>query len=127
MQFKLEVYINAFCVFQKEIEKQKKKLEAQQKKQEEAEAKKAFKEKLKMLKETPFVNVEAGADDGLNDEQVEERELRGMTNKVDNSISKSYLKIFTTNIFTLFNLLNIFLACLIIIFNGQIKNMLLRA
>lgn len=106
------------------IEKQKKKLEAQQKKQEEAEAKKAFKEKLKMLKETPFVNVEAGADDGLNDEQVEERELRGMTNKVDNSISKSYLKIFTTNIFTLFNLLNIFLACLIIIFNGQIKNML---
>ncbi len=77
-----------------------------------------------MLKETPFVNVEAGADDGLNDEQVEERELRGMTNKVDNSISKSYLKIFTTNIFTLFNLLNIFLACLIIIFNGQIKNML---
>ena len=106
------------------IEKQKKKLEAQQKKQEEAEAKKAFKEKLKMLKETPFVNVEAGADDGLNDEQVEERELRGMTNKVDNSISKSYLKIFTTNIFTLFNLLNIFLACLIIILNGQIKNML---
>ena len=106
------------------IEKQKKKLEAQQKKQEEAEAKKAFKEKIKMLKETPFVNVEAGADDGLNDEQVEERELRGMTNKVDNSISKSYLKIFTTNIFTLFNLLNIFLACLIIIFNGQIKNML---
>lgn len=106
------------------IEKQKKKLEAQQKKQEEAEAKKAFKEKIKILKETPFVNVEAGADDGLNDEQVEERELRGMTNKVDNSISKSYLKIFTTNIFTLFNLLNIFLACLIIIFNGQIKNML---
>ena len=106
------------------IEKQKKKLEAQQKKQEEAEAKKAFKEKIKMLKETPFVNVEAGADDGLNDEQVEERERRGMTNKVDNSISKSYLKIFTTNIFTLFNLLNIFLACLIIIFNGQIKNML---
>ncbi len=106
------------------IEKQKKKLEAQQKKQEQAEAKKAFKEKIKILKETPFVNVEAGADDGLNDEQVEERELRGMTNKVDNSISKSYLKIFTTNIFTLFNLLNIFLACLIIIFNGQIKNML---
>ncbi len=106
------------------IEKKQKKLEAQQKKQEEAEAKKAFKEKIKMLKETPFVNVEAGADDGLNDEQVEERELRGMTNKVDNSISKSYLKIFTTNIFTLFNLLNIFLACLIIIFNGQIKNML---
>ncbi|MDE7215384.1 MAG: HAD-IC family P-type ATPase, partial [Clostridia bacterium] len=106
------------------IEKQRKKLEAQQKKQEEADAKKALKEKLKNFKETPFVNFEASADDGLNDSQVEERELRGMTNRVDNSISKSYLKIFTTNIFTLFNLLNIFLACLIIIFNGQIKNML---
>ncbi|MDE6758385.1 MAG: HAD-IC family P-type ATPase [Clostridia bacterium] len=106
------------------IEKQKKQLEKQLKKQEAKDQKKALKEKLKSLKETPFVNVEVGEGEGLNDAQIEERELRGLTNRVDNSISKSYLKIFTTNIFTLFNLLNIFLACLIIIFNGQIKNML---
>ncbi|MDE5990654.1 MAG: HAD-IC family P-type ATPase [Clostridia bacterium] len=106
------------------IEKQKKQLEKQLKKQEAKDQKKALKEKLKSLKETPFVNVEVGESEGLNDAQIEERELRGLTNRVDNSISKSYLKIFTTNIFTLFNLLNIFLACLIIIFNGQIKNML---
>ena len=106
------------------IEKQKKQLEKQLKKQEAKDQKKALKEKLKSLKETPFVNVEVGESEGLNDAQIEERELRGLTNRVDNSISKSYLKIFTTNIFTLFNLLNIFLSCLIIIFNGQIKNML---
>lgn len=107
-----------------QLEKQQKKLEAQRKKLEEKEQKKALKEKIKVLRATPFVNVETTADEGLNDTQIEERQLRGLTNKVDNSISKSYLKIFTTNIFTLFNLLNIFLACLIIIFNGQIKNML---
>ena len=50
--------------------------------------------------------------------------MRGLTNYQDNSISKSYLKIFTSNIFTLFNLVNIFLVCLLIMFNGQIKNML---
>ncbi|MDE5549426.1 MAG: HAD-IC family P-type ATPase, partial [Clostridia bacterium] len=79
---------------------------------------------MKVFRATPFVNVEASESEGLNDEQIEERQLRGLTNKLDNSISKSYLKIFTTNIFTLFNLVNIFLACLMIIFNGQIKNML---
>ncbi len=120
-------------------EKEKERLEARQKKQEEKEQKKAekqkekqaalsqkneYKEKLKTLKTTPFENFLSTAEEGLNDAQVEEREIRGLTNAVDNSISKSYLKIFTTNIFTLFNLLNIFLACLIIIFNGQVKNML---
>ena len=105
-------------------EKESKKLEAQRKKQEAKEQKSAIKEKLKVLRSTPFVNFEATAEDGLNDSQIEERELRGMVNKTDNSISKSYLQIFVSNIFTLFNLVNIFLACLMIIFNGQIKNML---
>ncbi len=98
---------------QKLAEKEKEKAQAKQ-----------LKEKAKLFKTSEFVHVEAAADIGLNDEQIEERQIRGLTNRQDNTISKSYLKIFTTNIFTLFNLVNIFLASLIIVFSGQIKNML---
>ena len=82
------------------------------------------KEKVKALKDTPFVNVYADPDVGLDKEQVEERVLRNMVNFKSDAISKSYLKIFTTNIFTLFNIVNVFLAAMILIFNGQVKNML---
>lgn len=82
------------------------------------------KEKAKALKDTPFVNVYADPDVGLDKEQVEERVLRNMVNFKSDAISKSYLKIFTTNIFTLFNIVNVFLAAMILIFNGQVKNML---
>lgn len=82
------------------------------------------KEKAKALKDIPFVNAEPDPETGLNEEQVEERVLRDMVNYQSNTISKSYLKIFTTNIFTLFNFVNVFLAAMILIFSGQIKNML---
>lgn len=82
------------------------------------------KEKAKALKDTPFVNVNADPNVGLDKEQVEERVLRNMVNFKSDAISKSYLKIFTTNIFTLFNIVNVFLAAMILIFNGQVKNML---
>lgn len=108
----------------KALVKQKEKELLAQMKADEKKKNRESKEKAKQLKNSQFVNVIADAEVGLNDEQVEERELRGLTNFQNNSISKSYLKIFTTNIFTLFNLVNIFLACLIIVFNGQIKNML---
>lgn len=84
----------------------------------------ANKEKAKALKDTPFVNAEADPSVGLDEAQVEERVLRNMVNFKSDAISKSYLKIFTTNIFTLFNIVNVFLAVMIIMFNGQIKNML---
>lgn len=102
-------------------EKKAQKLE--KKAQEKADAKQ-LKEKIRQFKGSEFVHVETAADCGLNDEQIEERQIRGLINRQENTISKSYLKIFTTNIFTLFNLVNIFLASLIIIFSGQIKNML---
>lgn len=82
------------------------------------------KEKAKALKDIPFVNIEADPQWGLSDDQVEERVLRDMVNYKPNTISKSYLKIFTTNIFTLFNFINVFLAAMILIFSGQVKNML---
>lgn len=84
----------------------------------------ANKEKIKSLKDVPFVNAETDPAVGLDKEQVEERILRNMVNFKSDAISKSYLKIFTTNIFTLFNIVNVFLAAMILIFNGQIKNML---
>lgn len=101
-----------------------KKAEKAAKKAEEKRKAKELKEKAKKYNSTEFVHFESTAEEGLNDTQIEERQLRGLTNYQDNSISKSYLKIFTSNIFTLFNLVNIFLVCLIIIFNGQLKNML---
>lgn len=82
------------------------------------------KEKAKALKDVPFVNANPDPYHGLDEEEVEERVLRDMVNYQSNTISKSYLKIFTTNIFTLFNFVNVFLAAMILIFSGQIKNML---
>ncbi len=111
-------------VSEKDLERAKKAAEKAAKKEEERLHAKELKEKLKKFRSTEFVNFQSTAEDGLNDEQIEERQMRGLTNYQDNSISKSYLKIFTSNIFTLFNLVNIFLVCLLIMFNGQIKNML---
>jgi cation-transporting ATPase E len=48
---------------------------------------------------------------GLTDEQVTERTLAGLTNTTETKTSKSYAKIFISNIFTFFNI--ICLACAI--------------
>lgn len=104
--------------------KAQKKVEKAAKKAADKQRAKELREKAKIYKNLEFVHVESTAKQGLNSEQIEERQLRGLTNYQDSTISKSYLKIFTTNIFTLFNLVNIFLVCLLIVFNGQLKNML---
>lgn len=51
---------------------------------------------------------------GLNDEQVESRVSNGLTNKVKQKYSKSYLNIFVNNVCTFFNLLGliVFIALL---------------
>lgn len=73
--------------------------------------------------DTPFEHTCAEPSHGLNEEQVNDRTQRGLTNEQPNIVTKSYLRIFTSNVFTLFNALNFFLATLILIF-GSIKNML---
>lgn len=60
---------------------------------------------------------------GLSTEEVNQRIQNGYINIQDNTITKSYKKIFCDNLFTLFNLINAILAGLII-FVGSYKNML---
>lgn len=59
---------------------------------------------------------------GLNKEQVEERQKKGLVNKTDDNISKTKKQIVMEHTLTYFNFLNIFLA-MIIIFTGYIKNL----
>ncbi|MDE6551212.1 MAG: HAD-IC family P-type ATPase [Clostridia bacterium] len=66
--------------------------------------------------------VEPDPEIGLTDEQVEERTVRGYNNVQPNIVTKSYLRIFRSNVMTLFNALNFFLAALILVF-GSLKNM----
>lgn len=70
-----------------------------------------------------FVHVEADPQTGLSEEQVVERRDRGMTNEQPNVVTKSYFRIFRSNVLTLFNLINFFLATLILMF-GELKNAL---
>lgn len=60
---------------------------------------------------------------GLTEEQVNIRIQNNLVNKVDNNKTKSIKTIVLENIFTLFNILNIALAVLVIIF-GTYKNAL---
>ncbi|MEG1732888.1 MAG: HAD-IC family P-type ATPase [Longicatena sp.] len=60
---------------------------------------------------------------GLVQEQVQERIQKGLVNIQNNNITKSYKKIFSDNLLTLFNLINLVLAGLII-FIGSFKNLL---
>lgn len=73
--------------------------------------------------ESELIRVEAAPNQGLTTAQITERVDRGLTNEQPNIITKSYLRIFTSNVFTLFNALNFFLATLILIY-GSFKNML---
>lgn len=70
----------------------------------------------------PLERVEAAADEGLTDEQAQERMDRGLNNEQPNIVTKSYLNIFRSNVITLFNGLNFLLAALILVY-GSIKNM----
>lgn len=96
---------------------------AKQQKKEERQRQKLIKKNKKLKASIPLERVAAAAELGLTSEQVQDRTDRGLTNFTSNIVSKSYFSIFRSNVFTLFNFLNFFLATLILIF-GSIKNML---
>ena len=60
---------------------------------------------------------------GLVDSEIKERLDKGYVNSALKSTSKSYWSIIRTNIFTLFNGLNLLLGILVLVY-GDIKNAL---
>lgn len=60
---------------------------------------------------------------GLTDQEVSQRVQNGQVNKLKKDKSRSYKKIFFSNIFTFFNLVNSFLFLLVIL-TGSLKNAL---
>lgn len=60
---------------------------------------------------------------GLNDKEINERISKGLVNRIDNEASKSYKQIFKDNILTLFNLINLILAVMIL-FTGSYRNLM---
>ena len=60
---------------------------------------------------------------GLSNKEVEEQRKLGNVNTCKNTTSKSYRDIITSNLFTLFNFINVILAGLVIL-TGQLKNLL---
>ncbi len=79
--------------------------------------------KARMRAYGEFEHVEADPALGLDEDQVLERIDRGMTNEQPNIVTKSYFQIFRSNVLTLFNLINFFLATLVLVY-GEIKNAL---
>lgn len=60
---------------------------------------------------------------GLSNREVEERIKAGEVNKFNDDVGKSYVDIIKDNLFTIFNLINLILAILVLC-TGQIQNML---
>lgn len=60
---------------------------------------------------------------GLTNDEINKRTQDGLVNVTDNNTTKSYKQIFIDNIFTLFNLVNLILAFLILS-TGEYKNLL---
>ena len=81
------------------------------------------KKKSKKRFTTPLTRVEAEPSQGLSTAEVEERIDRGLNNEQPNIVTKSYAGIFRSNVLTLFNILNFFLATMILIY-GELKNAL---
>lgn len=81
------------------------------------------KKKSKKRFSTPLVRVDANPSQGLSAAEVEERVDRGLNNEQPNIVTKSYAGIFRSNVLTLFNILNFFLATMILIY-GELKNAL---
>ena len=62
-------------------------------------------------------------DQGLTEEQVQQRREEGLANRLTDDQGKSFKKILAGNVFTLFNFLNFALAiCLLLV--GSYRNML---
>ncbi len=80
--------------------------------------------KNKKREERPELNrINAPITSGLSDGEVQERVEKGYVNSALKSTSKSYWSIIRTNIFTLFNGLNLLLGVLVLVY-GDIKNAL---
>ena len=60
---------------------------------------------------------------GLTNQEVQTRKKKKKNNNLDNNYSNTIKNIIISNIFTLFNLINIFLAILVI-FTGEYTNLL---
>lgn len=60
---------------------------------------------------------------GLNTDQINQRKREGLVNVTDNNTTKSYRQILSDNLFTLFNLINVILAVLIL-WTGSYKNLM---
>ena len=63
--------------------------------------------------------IQADTQVGLTADQVDQRVSQKQTNKVKKVVGKSYLQIFTSNIFTFFNLLGFIIFILIIKIEGK--------
>ncbi|MFZ5975244.1 MAG: HAD-IC family P-type ATPase, partial [Bacillota bacterium] len=72
---------------------------------------------------TPAADSIPDAETGLTSDQVRVRIGQGLTNQSSESLSKSVRQIVSENVFTLFNLLNIVLALLIVMV-GSYRNLL---
>lgn len=77
----------------------------------------------KIISEENIIRYFPSVNEGLNDSQIEERNRNNLINFDVNIKSKSYFKIITSNLFTLFNGINVFLAILLFI-NSSYKNAL---
>lgn len=97
---------------------------AEQSADEKVEEKAPVRKKNKKVRyEGELERVQPDPSFGLNEQQVEERLGRGMSNVQPDVVSKSYLGIFRSNVLTLFNFINFVLAALIFVY-GDLKNML---
>jgi cation-transporting ATPase E len=71
----------------------------------------------------PDAGAETDPGTGLTAEQVQDRTGRGLVNRAPESLSKSVRRIVSENVFTLFNLLNVGLALLVLMV-GSYRNLL---
>ena len=85
--------------------------------------------KKKLSKEylrSPLNRVDTDPKVGLTEAQLQERIDKGHINTQKSVVTKSYFSIFRSNVLTLFNMINFFLGCAVLVF-GQLKNALFLA
>ena len=83
-------------------------------------------EKRKLSKEylkSPLNRVDTDPEVGLTEAQLQERIDKGYINYQKSVTTKSYFAIFRSNVLTLFNFINFFLGCAVLVF-GEWKNAL---
>ncbi len=109
------------------IENEQKELEEEEARLKEKEALKSNKRAIKLahkrIGNTKYAErFEVNIEDGLNDEQVNQRILEGFSNFKPKNSSKTYGQIFFTNIFTVLNIL-LFVIAGFLISVGSIKDL----